>query len=397
MICLKSVHFGAGNIGRGFIGEILSKNGFEICFVDVNQNIIDDINQNNNYTVQIVGEEKKRHTIGNVRAFNLKNQEKDIIDQIQNADVITTSIGINNFEDISNIISKGLILRKNMSKPLDVIANENAVNATDILKEKIKMHLTEEEWESIQLNVGFANSTVDRQALNTTYNGKIIPLVEPYFEWVINYSELKNKDLKKIHQIKFVDYLLPFIERKLYIVNAGHSVASYLGYQKGYRTIQEALSDNQIFEFVKLLMLENSRYLISEYQMEKEELELFISKILTRFTNPFLEDEIKRVARNPIRKIGPKERIVGPLIKLRDLDLSVHYGEKALAFALLYGDRLDSEAIELKQSLNTRGVKMTLKEYCNITDSRLINKIEQYINDNSEELIESIGGDSNVS
>jgi mannitol-1-phosphate 5-dehydrogenase len=48
---MLAVHFGAGNIGRGFIGQMLFASGYEICFIDVNQHVIDDINSLKQYYI----------------------------------------------------------------------------------------------------------------------------------------------------------------------------------------------------------------------------------------------------------------------------------------------------------------------------------------------------------
>ena len=50
----KAIQFGAGNIGRGFIGAVLEKAGYHVVFADVNEQIVDRINRDKGYTVQIM-------------------------------------------------------------------------------------------------------------------------------------------------------------------------------------------------------------------------------------------------------------------------------------------------------------------------------------------------------
>ncbi|MGL5342909.1 MAG: mannitol-1-phosphate 5-dehydrogenase, partial [Lactococcus garvieae] len=66
----KAVHFGAGNIGRGFIGEILYKNGFEIAFVDVNEKIINALNEEKKYTIDLAEEAHEKIQVQSVSGIN---------------------------------------------------------------------------------------------------------------------------------------------------------------------------------------------------------------------------------------------------------------------------------------------------------------------------------------
>ena len=52
----RAIHFGAGKIGRGFIGALLSQAGYEVCFADVDPQVVEAINRRGGYTVHVTDE-----------------------------------------------------------------------------------------------------------------------------------------------------------------------------------------------------------------------------------------------------------------------------------------------------------------------------------------------------
>lgn len=87
----KAIQFGAGNIGRGFIGSLLSKAGYHVVFADVNTEIIDKINKDKEYTIHVmdtVCSEEKVNDISGVISIN-----NEIYKEIVEAEIITTAVG----------------------------------------------------------------------------------------------------------------------------------------------------------------------------------------------------------------------------------------------------------------------------------------------------------------
>ena len=82
----KAVHFGAGNIGRGFIGEILFENGFEIAFVDVNEAIINALNERGSYEIEIAEEGQRHIAVSGVRGINNRLHPEAVVEAISEAD-----------------------------------------------------------------------------------------------------------------------------------------------------------------------------------------------------------------------------------------------------------------------------------------------------------------------
>ena len=151
---MLAVHFGAGNIGRGFIGQLLYESGYEICFLDVNQTVIDDINNLGKYRIKLVGDTPKFIEVENIRQ----------------ADIITTALGANILKYIAPVIAKGINERiiKN-KKPLNIIACENMIGASSKLEELVYKHFDELKIKELKKYISFPNSAVDRIILNVNY------------------------------------------------------------------------------------------------------------------------------------------------------------------------------------------------------------------------------------
>lgn len=347
---MKVVHFGAGNIGRGLIGKVLYDSGFQIVFVDTNIELISQINQSNSYKICYIEEPNKIDIVKNVTAIDGK-QLSDVKQEILSADIITTSVGVNNLKYVAKTLKAVIphLELKNIKIP--ILANENTVNASQILLNELKNICSEIEINAILEKVQFINTAIDRQSLSLIRDGEQMVMVEQYLEWVIEDFDSMFPLQEHIQHATFVDNLEPFIERKLYIVNAEHAAFAYLGQLFGYETVQEAAQDSDIKKLVQDMLIERIAYFKKAYKMVDSDLMDFIYKTISRHTHPNLHDEVTRVGRNPIRKLGPKDRLIGPLQFMNKWGMDYQASAKIIAAALFYHDESDEEAVILQSML----------------------------------------------
>ena len=103
---MKAIMYGAGNIGRGFIGQLLSESGYEVSFVDVNMQVIDALNERGEYPVEILENESNREkTVKNVKGVNGMDADAVAL-AIAEADVMATAVGVNILPRIAGNIAK---------------------------------------------------------------------------------------------------------------------------------------------------------------------------------------------------------------------------------------------------------------------------------------------------
>ncbi|UOR13395.1 mannitol-1-phosphate 5-dehydrogenase [Halobacillus amylolyticus] len=370
---MLAVHFGAGNIGRGFIGALLSKAGYQTVFVDVNGELIDQINERSKYTVELAGSEDS-FEVTNISGINSVTNQEDVAAMIAKADLITTAVGPHILPMVAPVIAEGL---KERTESVNVIACENMIGGSDLLKEHVLEHLGAEKSRVAQLT-GFPNAAVDRIVPDQTHEDKLKVTVEPYFEWVVDSTDIKGEK-PEIAGLTLVEDLTPYIERKLFTVNTGHAAAAYLGDYYGHQTIHQAMSDSRILSKIKGALHESGDVLIKKYGFTKEAHGKYIETILSRFANPDLSDEVTRVGRAPIRKLGPKDRLVRPAVEYIDWnkEIPTHLVE-VIAAVLVYKQDQDPEAVELQSLIKEQGYKGALQEISQLSeDHPLLNAVEK--------------------
>lgn len=375
----QAVHFGAGNIGRGFIGALFSQSGYNVVFVDIADQIINQLNEEKQYKVKLATDEQETMIIENVSGLNNLKQEKEVVEAIKDAAFLTTAIGPNILPRIAPLIAKGLAARVDEGgngEKLYVIACENQISATDLLKGYILEHLDEKVKDKVQQQVSFLNSAVDRIVPIQNNHGSLDVLVEPYHEWVVETTE----EIPPIEGMKMVPELAPFIERKLFTVNTGHAVIAYLGYLENKETIDQTLADEEIYKQVRGTLGETGAYLINRYDLDPEDHQKYIDKIIGRFQNAHLNDGVTRVGRSPLRKLGPDDRLVRPAVQAQKAGLSYTNLAKAIAAALMFDYEGDEEAVKLQGMIKENGVPYVLQEVCGLAESSELAKeiISQY-------------------
>ncbi|MGF1888502.1 mannitol-1-phosphate 5-dehydrogenase [Photobacterium profundum] len=374
---MKAVHFGAGNIGRGFIGKLLSDANVAVTFADVDKPLVDQLSHDQSYKVKVVGSQCQVDTVTHVTAVNSASQ--DVIDRIVYTDLVTTAVGPNVLDIIAKTIATGLTQRfeANNEKSLNIIACENMVRGTTHLKNEVYKHLDEQYHARADALVGFVDSAVDRIVPpSEAANDPLEVTVESFSEWIVDKQQFKG-DIPAIEGMEMTDNLMAFVERKLFTLNTGHIMTAYLGALKGHETIRDAIKDSEIREQVKAAMQESGEVLIKRYGFEREVHDAYIEKILGRFANPYLRDEIDRVGRQPIRKLGENDRLIKPLLG------TIEYGTenktllKGIAAAFMYTNESDPQAVELQASLKEKGLRPTLAHYTGIdADSKEAKTIE---------------------
>jgi mannitol-1-phosphate 5-dehydrogenase len=344
---LKAVHFGAGNIGRGFVGLLLHNAGYEVVFADVNGEVIDALAASDSYLVTEVGDGATEWTVDNYRALNSATHEADVIAEIATANVVTTAVGPNILRFVAPLIAAAIAQRSSELPPLAVMACENAINATDLLKVEVLKALPDA---ALADGAIFANTAVDRIVPGQDPDAGLNVTVESFFEWAIESTPFGD-NVPDITEAHFVDDLAPYIERKLFTVNTGHAAAAYHGFLAGVETMSEAFALPAVIAEVRAALAETKELLVAKHNFDPAVQQAYIDKNMVRFANPKLSDTVERVGRQPLRKLSRNERFVGPAAQLAERGITPVALVRTMGAALRFDVADDPQSVELQQLL----------------------------------------------
>lgn len=373
---MNALHFGAGNIGRGFIGEVLYKNGYEMIFVDINEAVIDALNAEESYQITICDDESQNVTVTGFKGINNGSNPEAVVEAIASTNLVTTAIGPNILPYIAPLMAKGIELRqqKGVTEALDMVACENMIGGSTFLKEKVYGELSEEGKAYADQYIGFPDAAVDRIVPNQTNENILDVTVELYKELVISESMMKQPNVR-LDGVKYVEDLEPYIERKLYTVNTGHATTAYFGFANGFDTIDHALANEEIYQKVRKTLSETGQLLIEKWQFNADEHQAYIETTLERFKNPALKDEVTRVGRTPIRKLGYNERFINPIRQASERGLAIDGLIDTVVQILKYNDPADEQAVQLQAMLKEKPVEEVIKEVTQLQEQTIIDRI----------------------
>lgn len=315
---MKAVMYGAGNIGRGFIGQIFSHSGYELCFIDVAEKVIEAINREGRYPVRILSNDSSTDIwIEGVTAIDGRNEEA-ASDTIAGADIMATAVGVRVLPFIAPVIARGLKKRfAGSAGPLNIIICENLIDANKALESLIKNNLNGEEQKIFDERVGLVEASIGRMVpLQTPEMQEGNPLrvcVEAYGFLPVDKDAFRG-DIPSLKGMCPFDNFDFFIKRKLFIHNLGHAICAYLGMIRGDTYIFETVGRGGILCIAQNAMLESALALASGYGASLADLHHHIRDLLLRFSNKALGDTCARVGGDTARKLGSNDRLVGALL-----------------------------------------------------------------------------------
>ncbi|MCQ2437611.1 MAG: mannitol-1-phosphate 5-dehydrogenase [Clostridia bacterium] len=375
----KAIMYGGGNIGRGFIGKVFADSGYEVCFLDVVKEMIDEFNNRGQYTVRIVSNAGEQDTIVKpVRAVNSLTPEA--IDEIVTCDIMATAVGVNILPRIAPTIAKAVVARmEKTGKPLDIILCENQLEADVLMRGWIYECLTDEQKAWADKNLGLIEASIGRMVPPLTpemrEKDRLLICVEPYCDLPVDKDAFKGEIPDLVGLVPYSPFEF-YIKRKLFLHNGGHALCAYLGYTKGYEYIWQAIQDPEIYEAAKASMTAAANALIAKFgEGIRANVEENVVDLLERFQNLALKDTIARVGADPVRKLRSNDRIVGAALFCIEQGVDPMPIVKGIIAALKFDRAEDATAPEIQKVLKEEGVEAVMTKYMGLTAEQPLYKM----------------------
>ncbi len=369
-----AIQFGAGNIGRGFMGQLFWEAGYKTYFVEYSKKMVTMLNEAGEYPLRLLDAYSKKEidlTIGNYEAIT--SEELDKVAKIfAHADVAGTAVGVRSLEAITPLIVAGIKKRKSVNNtPIDIYLCENMYGAGEKLKEYVFKILSPDEQEWAEENIGFVGMSVARMvpAADKRFasNGPLFVVADSYHK--LPYDKLAQRaNTPLIEGMYGVYNMKAEFARKLHTHNLGHAAMGYLGYLKGYTYVDEPFNDNYLLGIFNGALEETAKALVKMYPNDiKEDEHKGIRKdVVVRFGNPMLMDALTRVAADPIRKLGNNERIIGSAKLCMKYGIDTKNIEYICGAAFCYDYPEDSKAVELQKIIKDKGIEGAIKQVSGI-------------------------------
>ena len=362
-----AVMYGAGKIGRGFIGKVFSDSGYEVCFLDILQDLVDALNARGSYTVRFVSNEGQQDfKVGPVRAaYSLSD---GAIEEIVNCDIMATAVGVNQLPNIAPVIARGMAARMaRTGKPLDVIICENQIGADELMRGWVYEHLDPEQRAWADEHLGLVEASIERMVPpmppELLAEDRLMIRTESNSDLPVDRDGFKGEipDLVGLIPDSPFEY---YIKRKLFLQNGGHALCAYLGYEKGYEYIWQAMADPEIYDAAKASMETTAKALIAGFgEGVRVKVEFLVTNLLERYQNRALGDTVTRVGADPVRKLRRNDRIIGAALFAMEQGVDPAPIVRGIAAALKYDPPGDPTAPALQADLKEKGIEYVMTRY----------------------------------
>lgn len=368
----QAVIFGAGNIGRGFIGQLYSESGYDVTFVDVDDRLIATLQERGSYTIQLVSNENTEEVkVGPVHALHSVRDREEVARTLAQASLSATAVGARILPRIAPLVAAGITQRAaaGNTQPLNLIICENLKDAAAAFRSMVEEHLSENDRLYSRDHIGFVDTVIGRMVPPPTPEmvqaDPSLILVEPYRELPVDRHGFIGQ-IPVISGMEACDNFPAYTARKLYIHNCGHAVLAYLGYLRGHQYGYEALVDPSVHSILESALGEARQGIVAEYGVSAGWLDAHARDLLHRFANRALGDTIFRLGRDPIRKLAPKDRLIGAARLAEKASVSPASLSWGIAAGYCFDPGDDPVAVDLQRKIREAGLDTALQSVSEI-------------------------------
>ncbi|MCX5771855.1 MAG: mannitol dehydrogenase [Candidatus Hydrogenedentes bacterium] len=302
---------------------------------------------------------------------------------VAQADLAATAVGVNVLAKVAPGLAEGLRRRfdRDPERPLNIIVCENMIDAGPYLRARVKEHLPAAYHEALDARVGFVEASIGRMVPVMTPEMKaedpLLVCVEAYCDLPVDAAGFKGPVPPLAHMQPRSNFK-SYVERKLFVHNAGHASTAYLGYLRGHEYVWQAIGDPRVRAEVDKAMGETRAGLVRKHGFAPEELDAHWEDLTRRFANRALGDTVARVAGDPLRKLGPRDRLVGAALMCLEQGVSPRHVAFATAAAIRYDHASDVSAQRLREVYRQHGLDGVLMQICHVLlDSPLAGLIRE--------------------
>lgn len=364
-----ALHFGAEKIGRGFLAQFYCEAGVRIVFVDVRDDLVTLLQSRDAYPIRFMTPTQDTVTITNFTAVHARESEA-VAEAFATADFVSTAVGERNLGAIAKSIAPGIAARrKAQGPPVDILVCENGAHAAHQLRTELLPLLSDEDAAWAETHVGLVDAIIGRMVPEAdpkaAAEDPLIVTPEPYANIYLDAAAFRAAPLEHPHVLA-VDNYPAYDARKLMMHNMGHAATAYLGYLHGHQTIAQAIGDASVRTTVEGAMGETAEALYRRHGLPLDESAAHAADLIARFANPLLGDTVARVAGDPLRKLGPDDRLIGAARLCDEESVAPEQVTVACAAALAYDDSRDPMAAKLQSMIQEGGVATVLDEICGI-------------------------------
>ncbi len=311
----QAVIFGAGSVGRGFLGELLCGAGWFVTFVDIDPVLVRTLATDGSYphlTVSDAGE--RRTTVGPVTALHARDRDA-VVEALLHADLAATSVGAAVLPAVADTVARGVGRRVALCRPpLDILLAENVHGCAEVMRRLLAERLPELSAPALAAAVGLLETSIGRMIPLPLPDPDAPTLVRaepyrflPYDAGAVAGAPLDIEGLVADDTVPFRYYG----DRKLYVHNLGHCAIACLGRLAGLELVWQAVGRPEIRLLARGAMLESAIALSLRYGVPLPPLVDHVDDLLHRFGNRALADTTQRVSRDLPRKLAADERLLG--------------------------------------------------------------------------------------